>query len=272
MIRRLGVVATAVVAIVGLAGCDRYQPNEAAATVNGHEISIAQLEELAEGNTDPAVLRASLTAWIQVVAASAGTTEDELGELLTEADLAAQRTIVLPPLIESTRDQAQAEYELGLDGSPLLCMAVIPLAADTEPATVLSAFAAGDSFADLAAEYSDDPSLAEVGGIISAGGQECLPTDQWNLELLDELRAERVVVGKPGVIVLNNAEVVVLLRPYDELTAESHSTLAQGPVSDALLALYQSAEVKVNESIGTWDAEKAVVVEASETSEASSDH
>jgi hypothetical protein len=247
-----------------LASCDRFQPNEAAATVNGHEISLAQLEELAEGNDDPAVLRASLTAWIQVVAAS-----DDPGELLTEADLAAQRAIVIPPLIESTRDQAREQYEQGLDGSPLLCLAVIPLAADTESGTVLRAYAVGVPFGDLAAEYSDDPSLIETGGIISVDGQECLPIEQWNLELLDQLRTEEVAVGTPGVIVLNDAEVVVLLRPYDELTTESQSSLAQGPVSDALLALYQSAEVRVNESVGAWDPEQGLVVEAGE---AASDH
>ena len=43
----------------------------------------------------------------------------------------------------------------------------------------------------------------------------------------------------------------------------------QGPVSDALLALYQAAEVTVHESIGAWDPEQGLVVEASE---ASTDH
>ena len=269
MIRRAGLAAIGLVAVVSVASCERYQPNEAAATVNGHEISLSQLDELAEGNDDPAVLRAALTAWIQVVAASDVAGEEDPGELLTEADLTAQRALVIPPLIESTKDEAQAQYEQGLDGSPLLCIAVIPLAAETSSGTVLRAYAVGVPFAELAAQYSEDPSLVETGGIISVDGQECLPTDQWNAELLDQLRTKEVVVGEPGVIELNAAEVIVLLRPYDELTTESQSSLAQGPVSDALLALYQAAEVTVHESIGAWDHEQGLVVGASE---ASTDH
>lgn len=251
-------------AVLIVASCDRYQPNEAAATVNGHEISLSQLDQLADGDDDPAVLRAALTAWIQVVAAS-----DNPGELLTEADLAAQRALVIPPLIEATQAEAQAQYEQGLDGSPLLCMAVIPLAAGTDSGTLLRAYAVGVPFAELAAQFSEDPSLVETGGVISVNGQECLPTDQWNVELLEQLRTEEIVVGEPGVIELNAAEVIVLLRDFAELSTESQSALAQGPVSDALLALYQAADVTVHESIGAWDHEQGLVVEASE---ASTDH
>lgn len=226
--------------------------------MNGHEISLDELTELAEGNDDPAVLRATLSAWIQVVAAS-----EDPGELLTEADLEAQRAVVIPPLVEATREQAKLQYEQGLQGSLLLCLAVIPLAADTPSASVLNALAAGTSFAEMAAQYSEDPSLVETGGVISVDGQECLTIDQWNAELIDLLTEAEAVVGEPGVIILNNAEIVFLLRPYDELNDDSIIALAQGPVGQALLELYRVAEVTVHESIGTWDAEQGTVVASS---------
>lgn len=263
MIRRLGFVpgvfaAATLLAVVGLSACDKYEPNETAATVNGHEISLDQLDELAGGNDDPAIRRAALTAWIQVVAVS-----EDPGELLTEEAIAAQRDVIIPPLIESTKEETKSQYEQGLDGSPLLCMAVIPLAADTDSATVLDALDAGGTFAELATQYSEDPSLAESGGIIEVDGAECLPTDQWNAELITLLNEAKVKVGTPDVIILNDAEVVVLLRPFDELNDGSKTQLAQGPVSAVLLELYKAADVTVNESIGVWDSEQGLVVASS---------
>lgn len=259
MTRRLGYVpgvflAATLFAVAGLSGCDKFEPNETAATVNGYKLSLDQLDELA-GSKDPAVRRAALTAWIQVVAAS-----EKPGEYLTEDALAAQRDVIIPPLIESTTDEAKQQYEQGLQGSSLLCMAVIPLAADVESATVLAALDSGTSFANLAAQYSEDPSLAASGGVITVNGAECLPTDQWNAELITQLTDAGIVVGEPGVIKLNDAEVVVLLRPYDELTNDSKTLLAQGAVSEALLALYKAADVTVHESLGVWDGEQGLVV------------
>lgn len=260
MTRRLGLApaafaAATLLAVAGLSSCDKYEPNEAAATVNGHELSLNQLSELVAGNDDPAVLRAALTAWIQVVAVS-----EDPGELLTEDALAAQRSVIIPPLIESTQAETKARYEQGLDGSPLLCMAVIPLAADVASTGVLNALNSGIPFAQLAAEFSEDPSLVETGGVITVNGDECLPTDQWSAELIGLLTDAEAKVGKPEVIILNDAEVVVLLRPFNELSDNSKIILAQGPVSEALLKLYKAANVKVNESVGIWDSEQGIVV------------
>ena len=263
VIRRLARVPALLVAATlttagGLSACEKFEPNEAAATVNGHEISLDQLDALAEGNDDPAVRRAALTAWIQVVAVS-----ENPGELLTEDDLAAERERIIPPLIESTQEATQEVYEQGLEGSPMLCMAVIPLPEEVESATVLRTLRAGAPFAEIAAELSVDPTLIETGGVLIFDGQECLSLDQWNPELLGQLADEEIVVGEPGVITLNAGEVIVLLRPFEELTAASKSLLAQGPVSEALLVLYRAAEVTVNESIGTWDPEQGLVVVSS---------
>lgn len=238
----------------GLSACNEFEPNEAAASVNGHELSLDQLDALAESD-DPAVKRAALSAWIQVIAAS-----EDPGELVTEADLAAQRKVILPPLIEASQEQAQQEYEQGLDGSVYLCLAAIPLAAEVDSATVLDALDDGVPFAELAAQFSEDPSLIETGGNIAVDGQECLPTDQWNIELIELLTDARAKVGEADVIILNDAEVVVLLRPYAELNEDSQVALAQGPVSEALAELYRAADVTVHESIGTWDGEQGIVV------------
>jgi len=250
--------ATALLAVGALASCDKFEENGDAAVVNGYKLSLDQLDDLAEGNDDPGVLRAALSAWIQVVAAS-----EDPGELLTEDDLAAQRGVVIPPLIEATRALAQEQYEQGLDGSPLLCIAVIPLAPEVSSAAILDALESGVSFAELAAEFSEDPSLAESGGSIIVSGQECLPTDQWNAALLEQLASEEITVGEAGVILLNASEVIVLLRPFNDLTDASKSALSQGPVSEALAELYRAAEVTVHESIGVWDPEQGAVVESS---------
>ncbi len=226
--------------------------------MNGYEISLDQLDHLATGSDDPTVVRAALTAWIQVVAVA-----EDPGEYLTEEDLAAERDRIIPPLIESTQDKTKELYEQGLDGSPMLCMAVIPLAEDVESATVLRALGAGAPFAELAAEFSVDPSLVETGGVLVFDGQECLSLDQWNTDLLDQLADERVVVGEAAAITLNEGEVIVLLRPFAELTDASKTTLAQGPVSEALLELYRAADVSVNEKFGTWDPEQGLVVASS---------
>ncbi|MBI4884379.1 MAG: peptidylprolyl isomerase [Actinobacteria bacterium] len=256
MIRRLALASGSLASLALLVSCTRFDA-DIAATVNGHELTIDQLQELAEGNDDPAVLRAALSTWIQVVAAS-----EDPGELLTEEALAAERELILPPLIDSVQNQAQADYEQGLAGSPLLCLAVIPIAAETTSDSVLRGFAAGVSFADLATRYSDDPSLVESGGVISVDGQECLPIDQWNVDLVDQLTTEDAVVGEPVVVSLNGSEVIVLLRPFEELTQDSKDSLAQGPVSELLLERYQDAEVTVNKRFGVWDAEQGAVVTA----------
>lgn len=262
MITRLGrtsALLATVAVVVALSACEKYQANEAAAVVNGHEISLNELETLAEGNDDPAVRRAALTAWIQVVAVS-----EDPGELLTEADLAAARERLIPPLIEAAAAETQALYELGIDGSPFLCMSVLPLPLGVPSEDVLAELAAGTSFAELAAQHSEDPTLVESGGVLSVNGQECLPTAQWNQELIGQLVDGNFVVGEAGVVILNDSEVIVLLRPFAELSEASQTQIAQIPVSEALLEFYRAAEVTVHESIGEWDAEQGLVVAASD--------
>lgn len=256
--RRLALSAGALVVAASFSSCSSVDKASTAAEVNGHRLSNDQLAAITEGSTDGAAIRETLTTWIEVVAV----TDDPSG-MTTPSELSARKLTALKGLIEKFGDSGQATYELGLDGSPLLCLSAIPLDATVTGAKVLEELAAGTPFADAANAYSVDETLAASGGLVrSAEGVECIAGDQFNPELISALAEAGAAVGQPAAIVLKSQEVVVLLRPYDELTLSDAEKLqlSANELGAALSESYGAAEISVAGRIGTWDSGQARVV------------
>ncbi len=229
-----------------------------AAEVNGHRLSNDQLAALTGDSTNGDDIRQTLTTWIEVVAV----TNDTTG-MTTPDELSSRKLSALRDLLDQFGDAGKATYELGLNGSPLLCLSAIPLDATVASAKVLDELAAGTTFADAAKAYSADATLAASGGLVkSAEGVECIAGDQFNPALIDALAQAGATVGTPTPIVLNKSEVVVLLRPYSELTLSDAERvqLSANDMGAALNDSYAAAEITVSGRIGTWDRGKGQVV------------
>ena len=130
-------------------------------------------------------------------------------------------------------------------------------------ATVLEELAGGTTFAEAAKKYSADKTLAESGGLVkSADGVECIAGDQFNPALIKALEDAKVAVGEPAAVSLKDQEVLVLLRPYDELTLSDGERLklSANDIGAVLNESYRAAKIEVAERIGTWDPELARVV------------
>lgn len=258
MKRRLGLSVGALVVAASFSACSSVDTTNTAAEVNGHRLSNDQLAALTQDSTDGDIIRQTLTTWIEVVAVT-----DDASGLVTSAELSARKLTALQGLLDQFGDAGQATYELGLDGSPLLCLSAIPLDTTVAGATVLEELAAGTTFADAAKTYSADETLAASGGLVkSADGVECIAGDQFNPTLIDALAEAGATVGAPESILLNEQEVVVLLRPFDELTLSDAERLqlSANDMGAALNDSYAAAEITVSGRIGTWDRDQGLVV------------
>ena len=262
MKRRLALSVGALLAAGSLSSCGSVGSRDTVAEVNGRTLTADQLNVLAGDITDGETIRATLTTWIEVVAV----TNDAAG-ITTAADLAARKQTALTSLLDQFSDAGQTTYELGLSGSPLLCLAAIPLDPSVHATQVLAEIAAGSTFAEAAGTYSIDPSLAKAGGVVSSqDGAECLPADQFNPDLIAALDAAGLAVGEPASIQLQTQEVVILLRPYSELTLTDPEKLqlAANELGAALRSSYDSAEISVDARVGKWNSTDARVVAVSE--------
>lgn len=256
--RRLALSAAALVVAASFSSCSSVGKGSTAAEVNGHRLSTDQLATLAGDDADATVVRETLSTWIEVVAV----TDDPSG-LATSADLIARKQTALTDLLDQFGDSGQATYELGVNGSPFLCLRAIPLDGTVTGATVLEELAAGTAFADAAATYSVDETLASTGGLVkSAEGFECIGSDQFNPALIAALNEASAGVGQPAAVLLNEEEVVILLRPFDELTLSDAERLqlSANDLGAAIRDSYDSAEISVSSRIGQWHAEDGRVV------------
>lgn len=256
--RRLALSAGALVVAASFSSCSSVDKGSTAAEVNGHRLSIDELATLSEDSGDATVVRETLSTWIEVVAV----TDDPSG-LTSAADLIARKQTSLTDLLEQFGDSGRATYELGIDGSPFLCLRAIPLDGTVTGATVLADLAVGTTFADAATAYSVDETLASTGGLVkSPEGFECIGSDQFNPALIAALSEASAAVGQPAAVLLSENEVVILLRPYDELTLSDAERLqlSANDLGGALRESYEAAEISVSSRIGQWHAEDGRVV------------
>ena len=261
--RRLALSAGALVVAVSFSSCSSVDKGSIAAEVGTHQLTMDQLSALTDGSTEGDTVRSAVKTWIEVVAV----TNDATG-MTTSAELSARKLAALQDLLDQFGDEGQATYELGLNGSPLLCLSAIPLDPTVAGSKVLAELAAGTTFADAAKAYSNDATLASSGGVVkSADGVECIAPDKFNPTLLSTLADAGATVGTPAAIVLTTQEVVVLLRPYDELTLSNNELiqLSANDMGAALRDSYDGVDISVAGRIGTWDSDAADVVPVGST-------
>lgn len=255
----LGLLCT-VAAVGALSSCSTFDNDPVAARVEGAELTFDVLDDLAEGSTDAGVIRAALTNWVNVVAASKGT-----AVITSPADIDTQRRAVVEGLLEEHGDDGQKSYELGLNGAAFLCLAAIPLADETDPDDVIQEIEDGLSIADAAEQYSTVASLATAGGVVSDDqGNECFDPDtfgQYFADIVPVLVEAEAEVGTPfSVDDGGGHQILLVLRPFDDLRADDQLLIQQAALSPVLQELIAGADVWINSRFGTWDAETAEVL------------
>ncbi len=256
--RRLALSAGALVVAASFSSCSSVDKGSIAAEVGDHQLTMDQLATLTDGSTDGDIVRKAVKTWIEVVAVT-----DDASGMTTPAELSARKLAALQDLLDQFGGAGQATYELGINGSPLLCLSAIPLDTTVAGSKILEELAAGTTFAEAAKTYSNDETLAASGGVVSSpDGIECIESEKFNPTLLSTLAEAGATVGTPAAIVLNTQEVVVLLRPYDQLTLSNDERikLSANDMGAALRESYDLAEISVSRRIGVWDSEGADVV------------
>jgi hypothetical protein len=258
--RRCAALVAACTAAIVLQSCATFDRNNVAAQVDDLSLTAKAAEKLAANDDNAATgdrLRLELTKWIRVtvlessngIAAPSGTpTPEELDARLSQA------------IVELAGDNAKQVYQLGPNGSPLLCLAAITVASADEANTVLATINAGMTFENAARQFSTDTVLAADGGIVKGpDGAECIAPDGVNAAAVDALRT--TPVGQAIVADLGTFSAVMMLRPYEDLLPESKSSIAGATVSqDQIDAIVDSADIYVDPRYGRWDATTGTVV------------
>lgn len=256
MIRRIVLAGGALVAAASLSSCTTVSRGDAAAEVNGEELTRSELNTLTGGATDGDTVRASITSWLSVAVLGG-----DVSNLSGPEDLAQRRTDAIDELSAPFMETARANYELGLDGSPVLCLGAIPVGADADAAAAIAELEGGTSLADTAAKYSSDSTLAQTGGrVVDQNGKNCLDPSGFNPDLITLLADAGAAPGTPVVVDLGSGPVVVLMRPFDDLDQTEKAELVLDEVGADVRDRLASTDIYVNPRFGRWDPDSVAVV------------
>lgn len=261
--RRLTLSIGALLAAATFSSCGAAGSDDVVATVDGQTLRVEQLEALTDSSTLGTDLRSVLTAWAQIAAVS-----DEIGEVSSTADLNAARDRALTGLLEQIGDEGRTAYELGLAGSPYLCLAAITLGTTIPGADVVAELQAGTTFAEAAEQHSTTERLAASGGVLANNdGATCLDPATFEQSfpgIIAVLNDAQALVGSPVVVSDASGDLVLLLRGFDELTIDEQRVISQLELGEALTKHLDEADVSVHPRYGVWDPEARAVVATSE--------
>ncbi len=255
--RRSAVLGTAAL-LIPLSACATFNRNDVAAQVGDRSLSTEGAQALAAADAQPASgdqLRQQLTKWIRVTVLEASVGTAPPASPPTAADLDVRLGQAIKTI---AGDEAETMYESGLAGSPIVCLAAIPVETIDAANNVLTVLASGTSFADAASQFSTDPTFAQTGGVVtSEDGNECYST----VTPVVAAALTGASVGQPVAADLDTFSAVLVLRPFDELKPESQSLIASASISqDQLDAILDGAKIYVDPRYGRWDPEADSVV------------
>ena len=257
MTRRTPIAIGLALAASLLSACSTFNRTDTAASINGHDLSRTALSAI-DGNVETGdSVRSAITTWLQLGVMGGDTTG-----IASAAELNGRMKTAITALATPYLPQAKANYELGLNGAPLLCLRAIPIVAPNTPDTVLTALSGGMKFADAAAKFSSDATLAASGGIIGDGqGTDCLdPAKQLSPELVKTMTAAKLQVGVPAAIKFRSNDIIMLIRPFDELPTQQKAAFAQSLITEDLKHRLDAAHIYVNPRFGRWDVKSATVL------------
>lgn len=246
--RAVLVAAVAVLSASALSSCSTFEA-DTVARVGDIELTDEELALLTDHNTSGDVARTAIGNWLSLAIFGGDTEGITSADDLDQRAQAASMALAGPHLAE-----AEAEYDQGFGVAPLLCLGVIPLAPETDPTTVLADIAGGTSFADAAAAYSADPTLAQTGGnYTSQDGAECVAESALNPDVVALFVEAGVGVGAPAAVTYNDNVLIVQLRTFDSLADTDQARMTAQLVAGDLREALATADVWVDPRYGWWD-------------------
>ena len=272
-----------VIAVLALTACGSGgSGGGVAATVNGTDITVADVEALIVGD-DAEIPKADFAGALgflvqqQIISEAA---EADLGIVIPEEDITAEATALFE---ESANGQTREEFleaqqiteellqkfahsqllvtEIGetleadveaptqeeIDG--VYCSSHILVATEQEANDVLARIEAGEEFAALASELSTDTGSGAQGGDLG-----CSTPDVYDPAFAAALTAAEVDVPTDPVESQFGFHVI-LLREDEEAAIESLTTTAANEAANTWFTdQFEAAEVTVDETYGTWQA------------------
>jgi len=256
--------------------------------VVSYEKSTGDSQTPIAGPRDAAVAREILATWL-TTSVTLGLIADAGGELSEEALAAAEEslnnqagfadadqkvrelfirdtaaTATLSRLLAPAAAELAAEYEQGPAVSGVVCVRAILTEDQASIDLAASRIASGESFADVAAELSVDPSAADGGVLAGQQGNQCIDfasvVESVPAEFVTAL--ENTAVGSVSVPfeIPTVGWALLLPRAFDEVgedvVALTGSRLAASAITDAL----RSVDAWVNAEYGRWDSATGTVV------------
>jgi hypothetical protein len=258
VIRRSALAAGLLLAGLAASSCSTIDRASSVAQIGSDKLSRADLAVLtgADGGAGDKA-RAAITQWLTL-----GVLGGDVAGITSATDLTARLTKAETAIAAPFMGSAKAQYDKGLDGSPILCLRAIPLAAPNTPEAVLAVINGGTSFADAATKYSADPTLAQSGGIVPGDtqGSECLAPKTLNADLLKSLTDAKAAIGTPTTVDFKGTKIIFLLRTFDELPEINKDGLVGPDIQAAVTKQIAAAKIYVNPQYGKWDPKALNVV------------